>query len=165
MLFLLVTAHGSRLFFVTANGLLLAAFSCHGLRFTVHGIFQMSFLDNLFKDPFRQEGEPRRADEFEGQDVIVSPDTRRASRVPPGQTRTRKWPVLDAHGTPQIDLETWQFEAGGAGGRPPKRAPRGVFQFPPPEDYAHLPPVTPPARLPTLLGGGSTRTVAALGGG
>ena len=66
----------------------------------------MSFLDTLFKDPFRQEGEPRRAEEFEGGDVIVSPDTRRENRVPPGQTRTRKWPVLDAHGTPHVDLET-----------------------------------------------------------
>src|SRR2546421_9337242 len=123
----------------------------------------MSFLDNLFKDPFRQEGEPRRADEFEGRDVIVSPDTRRASRVPPGQTRTRKWPVLDAHGTPQIDLETWQFEAGGLGGRPSQGALDEVLQFPPPEGYAAFPPVTRSARLPNLWGGASPRTGARLG--
>ena len=29
-------------------------------------------------------------------DIIISPDTRRAYRIPPGQSRTRKWPVLDA---------------------------------------------------------------------
>src|ERR1035438_6878760 len=31
-------------------------------------------------------------------DVIISPDTRRAGRIPPGQSRTKKWPVLDASG-------------------------------------------------------------------
>lgn len=40
-------------------------------------------------------------------DVIVSPDTRRENRIPPGQmhTRTRKWPVLDAFGPPRMDLD------------------------------------------------------------
>src|SRR5215813_10734594 len=51
----------------------------------------------------------------EGQpaDVIVSPDARRAQRLPPGQTRTLKWPILDASGAPLVDLATWQFEIGG----------------------------------------------------
>ena len=42
-------------------------------------------------------------------DVIVSPDTQRSVRVPPGQSRTRKWPVLDASGPPSLDLERWQL--------------------------------------------------------
>ena len=42
-------------------------------------------------------------------DVIVSPDTRRPSRVPPGQSRTKKWPVLDASGPPELDLNRWTF--------------------------------------------------------
>jgi DMSO/TMAO reductase YedYZ molybdopterin-dependent catalytic subunit len=46
-------------------------------------------------------------------DVIVSPDTRRAERVPPGQSRTRKWPVLDASGPPAIDLAAWRFSVKG----------------------------------------------------
>ena len=46
-------------------------------------------------------------------DVIVSPDTRRAERVPPGQVRTRKWPVLDAHGTAWIETESWTLDVGG----------------------------------------------------
>ena len=49
--------------------------------------------------------------------VIVSPDTRRADRVPPGQSRTRKWPVLDASGPPPIDLATWRFRIGGLVGK------------------------------------------------
>ncbi len=45
-------------------------------------------------------------------DVIVSPDTRRAERVPPGQSRTGKWPVLDASGPPAIDLKSWRLRLG-----------------------------------------------------
>lgn len=46
-------------------------------------------------------------------DVIVSPDTRRADRIPPGQSRTRKWPVLDAFGPPRVDLENWRLRVFG----------------------------------------------------
>lgn len=42
-------------------------------------------------------------------DVIVSPDTRRADRLPPNQVRSEKWPVLDASGTPAIDMNRWRF--------------------------------------------------------
>jgi DMSO/TMAO reductase YedYZ molybdopterin-dependent catalytic subunit len=124
----------------------------------------MSFLDGLFKDPFRQEGEPRRAEEFEGRDVIVSPDTRRSNRVPPGQTRTRKWPVLDAHGTPRVDLETWQFETGGLVERALKWSLDEFLQLPAVRVYADFHCVTRWSRLGNLWGGVSTRTVAELVG-
>ncbi len=45
--------------------------------------------------------------------IIVSPDTHRVQRIPPGQSRTRKWPVLDAGGSPSIDLEKWRFRVDG----------------------------------------------------
>lgn len=41
--------------------------------------------------------------------MIVSPDTKRSNRIPPGQSRTAKWPVLDASGTPKVDLATWRL--------------------------------------------------------
>jgi DMSO/TMAO reductase YedYZ molybdopterin-dependent catalytic subunit len=50
-------------------------------------------------------------------DVIVSPDTRRTDRVPPGQSRTLKWPVLDASGPPAIDLAKWRFRIAGLVGK------------------------------------------------
>src|SRR5690242_15708887 len=46
-------------------------------------------------------------------EVIVSPDAARAERIPPGQSRTKKWPVLDASGAPKVDLTTWRFTIGG----------------------------------------------------
>ena len=73
----------------------------------------MSFLNNLFQDPKYQNTDPRKPEEIDDKDVIISPDTRREKRIPPGQSRTKKWPVLDAHGTPDIDLATWQFQVEG----------------------------------------------------
>ena len=48
-----------------------------------------------------------------GEGVIISPDTRRENRVPPHQSRTLKWPVLDASGAPNIDLAKWTFTVQG----------------------------------------------------
>lgn len=45
--------------------------------------------------------------------VIVSPDTLRGDRMPPGQVRTLKWPVLDASGPPVIDPASWRLSVGG----------------------------------------------------
>jgi DMSO/TMAO reductase YedYZ molybdopterin-dependent catalytic subunit len=43
-------------------------------------------------------------------DVIVSEDTRRIDRLPAGQHRTRKWPVLHATTVPTIDPEAWTLK-------------------------------------------------------
>jgi DMSO/TMAO reductase YedYZ molybdopterin-dependent catalytic subunit len=65
------------------------------------------------RDSEKLQGERVATAEDSGHGVIVSPDTRRASRLPPNQARTRKWPVLDAHGPPSIDLPTWSFGVSG----------------------------------------------------
>ncbi len=45
--------------------------------------------------------------------LIISPDTKRENRVPPGQRVTDKWPVLH-HGTvPGIDPSGWTFTISG----------------------------------------------------
>jgi DMSO/TMAO reductase YedYZ molybdopterin-dependent catalytic subunit len=64
------------------------------------------------RDPKEQGGEIPAPDNL-APDIIVSPDTRRANRIPPGQSRTKKWPVLDAAGPPRIDLAKWRLRAGG----------------------------------------------------
>jgi DMSO/TMAO reductase YedYZ molybdopterin-dependent catalytic subunit len=59
------------------------------------------------------QGERLNSADDAGEGVIVSADTRRAERLPPNQARTRKWPVLDAHGPPRIDLATWTLGVSG----------------------------------------------------
>ncbi|MCU1335565.1 MAG: oxidoreductase, molybdopterin binding [Bryobacterales bacterium] len=56
--------------------------------------------------------------EGRGEDVIISPDTRRENRIPPRQSRTLKWPVLDASGAPSIDLASWRFSMEGVVAKP-----------------------------------------------
>ncbi len=42
-------------------------------------------------------------------DPILSPDTRRANRLPPNQRSTRKWPVMTAGEVPPFDPAAWDF--------------------------------------------------------
>jgi len=65
------------------------------------------------QDRDKLQGDRIKTSEDAGAGVIVSSDTRRAERLPPNQARTRKWPVLDAHGPPRIDLSTWTFGVSG----------------------------------------------------
>jgi DMSO/TMAO reductase YedYZ molybdopterin-dependent catalytic subunit len=124
----------------------------------------MSFLDRLIKDPLYQHGDPRPASELEGADTVISPDTRRENRLPPGQTRTRKWPVLDAHGTPEVDLEAWEFEAGGLVEKRLRWSLDEFMRLPAVRVYADFHCVTRWSRLDNVWGGVSTRAVAELCG-
>ena len=65
------------------------------------------------QDRDKLQGDRIKTTEDAGAGVIVSSDTRRAERLPPNQARTRKWPVLDAHGPPQIDLGAWSLGVSG----------------------------------------------------
>ncbi|OGO07919.1 MAG: oxidoreductase [Chloroflexi bacterium RBG_13_57_8] len=40
---------------------------------------------------------------------IISPDTQRQDRLPPGQKLTEKWPVLHYGQTPVLDPHKWEF--------------------------------------------------------
>ena len=44
------------------------------------------------------------------QPAIISDDTRRPNRIPPGQYLTNTWPVLHAGSVPEIDLAAWRLE-------------------------------------------------------
>lgn len=46
-------------------------------------------------------------------DIIISPDTRRENRIPPGQVRTRKWPVLHYGHVPTVSLNSWRLDIRG----------------------------------------------------
>ena len=46
-------------------------------------------------------------------DIIKSPDTQKKERVPPGQKRTDKWPVLHHGNIPDLDISEWSFTISG----------------------------------------------------
>lgn len=68
-------------------------------------------------DPKYQAGNPLTPAGLEPS-IIISPDTLRSERIPPGQSRTRKWPVLDAFGSPQVDPAGWKLRISGLVERP-----------------------------------------------
>src|SRR5918998_6107257 len=124
----------------------------------------MSFLSGIIKDRNYQREEPRRAEVLEDGETVISPDTRRETRLPPGQTRTRKWPVLDAHGTPAIDLATWKFEIEGLVERPQAWSLDEFLALPATKVYADFHCVTRWSRLDNVWGGIATRELARIVG-
>lgn len=97
--------------------------------------------------------------------VIVSPDTRRANRIPPGQSRTRKWPILDASGAPPIDLTTWRFGLRGLIANPVEWTWEEFTKLPRVRVFADFHCVTRWSRLGNLWEGVATRTLVELAGG
>jgi DMSO/TMAO reductase YedYZ molybdopterin-dependent catalytic subunit len=98
-------------------------------------------------------------------DVIVSPDTERAQRVPPGQSRTKKWPILDASGAPQIALENWRFRVSGLVAHPQEWDWNQFVKFPRAKVFADFHCVTRWSRLGNLWEGVSTRELVERAGG
>ncbi len=64
------------------------------------------------RDAKYQMGEPESPSAIPA-GIIISPDTLRSDRIPPGQSRTRKWPVLQWGPIPEISQEEWRFEIRG----------------------------------------------------
>ncbi len=72
------------------------------------------YTEDMFgMDSSKTQGKPIPSPDGLGEDIIISPDTRRENRIPPRQSRTLKWPVLDASGSPAIDLTKWRFSIEG----------------------------------------------------
>ncbi len=100
----------------------------------------------------------------QGDGVIISPDTRRDNRIPPGQSRTRKWPVLDAAGPPKIDMAQWRLELGGLTAKPLSLTWEEFNALPRTRVFADFHCVTRWSRLGNLWEGVSTRYLAELAG-
>ena len=98
-------------------------------------------------------------------DIIVSPDTRRANRVPPGQSETRKWPVLDASGPPRIDMKRWQLRVSGLVAKPVSWTWDEFLALPRVKVRADFHCVTRWSRLDNTWEGVSTRHLVELAGG
>ncbi|AIE88060.1 sulfite oxidase-like oxidoreductase [Fimbriimonas ginsengisoli] len=94
--------------------------------------------------------------------AIISSDTRRENRIPPGQARTRKWPVLDAFGSPEIDLDEWELKIGGLV-KEPKTLDLEAFQaLPRAKVFADMHCVTRWSRLGNLWEGVPTSALKEL---
>jgi DMSO/TMAO reductase YedYZ molybdopterin-dependent catalytic subunit len=111
-----------------------------------------------------QTGEAPSAD-AQPPEAIVSPDTRRAERVPPGQTRTAKWPVLDASGPPTIDMQDWRLRLGGLVAQPVEWTWDEFGKLPRVKVFGDFHCVTRWSRLGNLWEGVATRELIARAGG
>jgi DMSO/TMAO reductase YedYZ molybdopterin-dependent catalytic subunit len=107
-------------------------------------------------DPDYQEGDPRPPEQIEP-GLIISPDTRRANRIPPGQTRTRKWPVLHYGYVPTVPLDKWRLEISGLVERPYKLTWEEFQALPRVKVYADFHCVTTWSRLDNVWEGVSVR--------
>lgn len=119
----------------------------------------MSTLD----DPKYQSGEPPGSEQV-SDEVIISPDTQRANRIPPGQSRTRKWPVLHAGTVPAVDRDTWQLDVSGLVERPLQFTWDEFRALPRIKVFADFHCVTQWSRLGNLWEGVSVRHVMELAG-
>jgi DMSO/TMAO reductase YedYZ molybdopterin-dependent catalytic subunit len=97
--------------------------------------------------------------------VIVSPDTRRSERLPPGQSRTLKWPVLDASGPPRIDLAAWRFRISGLVAQSAEWSWEEFQKLPRVRVFADFHCVTRWSRLDNLWEGVLTRELIGRAGG
>jgi len=98
-------------------------------------------------------------------EVIVSPDALRGIRIPPGQSRTKKWPVLDASGPPQVDLAEWRFRLYGLVAKPLELRWVEFAQLPRRRVFGDFHCVTRWSRLGNLWEGVTTRELVGLAGG
>ena len=109
-------------------------------------------------DPKQQaENPPTPSEQKEG--VIISPDTHRENRIPPRQSRTKKWPVLDASGPPHIDLERWRFTVSGLVETPIEWTWEEFQKLPRTKVFADMHCVTRWSRLGNLWEGVSTSEI------
>jgi DMSO/TMAO reductase YedYZ molybdopterin-dependent catalytic subunit len=91
--------------------------------------------------------------------TIVSSDTRRGQRLPPGQSRTRKWPVLHAHHVPTISLDRWRLEVFGLVDQPLSFTWAEFQSLPRVQVYADFHCVTRWSRLDNTWEGVATRAL------
>jgi DMSO/TMAO reductase YedYZ molybdopterin-dependent catalytic subunit len=99
-----------------------------------------------------------------GDDVIISPDTRRAERLPPNQVRTKKWPVLDSRGAPDISAERWTLTITGLVAEELVLDWKAFRELPRVKVFADMHCVTRWSRLGNLWEGVSAETLLARAG-
>ena len=126
----------------------------------------LDFVKNMFgMDSSKTQASAVLTPEDAPSDAIISPDTRRGNRIPAGQSRTLKWPVLDASGAPQIDLATWRFSLEGLVAKPSSWNWEEFLKLPRVKVFSDFHCVTRWSRLGNVWEGVSTRALVDLAGG
>jgi DMSO/TMAO reductase YedYZ molybdopterin-dependent catalytic subunit len=97
--------------------------------------------------------------------AIISPDTQRENRIPPGQSRTVKWPVLDAFGPPRVTAADWRLSILGLVNNPVDFDWEQFNALPRVSVFSDFHCVTRWSRLDNLWEGVSTRHLMELAGG
>ncbi|QDT98374.1 sulfite oxidase-like oxidoreductase [Gimesia aquarii] len=105
-----------------------------------------------------QAGNPP-APPADNSEMIISSDTYRENRIPAGQTRTRKWPVLHATDVPKINLDTWKLEISGLVKNPLSFNWNEFQQLPRTQVFADFHCVTRWSRLGNLWEGVSAKEI------
>lgn len=98
-------------------------------------------------------------------EMIVSPDTQRENRVPPGQSETLKWPVLDAFGPPRINTAEWKLSLSGLVNQPIDFTWEQFCELPRVKVFADFHCVTRWSRLSNVWEGVSVRELMERAGG
>ncbi|MBI1347347.1 molybdopterin-dependent oxidoreductase [bacterium] len=91
--------------------------------------------------------------------AIISPDTHRSERIPPGQSRTRKWPVLQYGRIPEISTDRWRLELRGLVKQPLRFTWDEFQQLPRVQVFSDFHCVTRWSRLGNVWEGVSVKTV------
>ncbi|MES1261893.1 MAG: sulfite oxidase-like oxidoreductase [Acidobacteriota bacterium] len=115
----------------------------------------------------RKKDQPERiaGPESAPEGVIVSPDALRTNRIPPGQSRTKKWPVLDASGPPRIDMNQWKLRLFGLVGEPVEWSWAEFMRLPRTRVFSDFHCVTRWSRLGNLWEGVSAKDLIERAGG
>ena len=95
-------------------------------------------------------------------DIVESP--RQEPRLPPGQVKTDKWPVLHYGSVPKVDLATWDLTVDGLVERPLKWNWEEFQKLPRLKVHSDIHCVTRWSRYDNLWDGVSIREVMALAG-
>ena len=96
------------------------------------------------------------------EELVISPDTKRPNRLPPGQHEVDALPVLDLGRETDVDLKNWSLEVCGLVKKPLKFDLEGFSKLPRIKVYADIHCVTTWSKLSTTWEGISSRTIARL---
>jgi DMSO/TMAO reductase YedYZ molybdopterin-dependent catalytic subunit len=91
--------------------------------------------------------------------TIISPDTQRQKRLPPGQRLTDKWPVLHYGGEPAIQIDKWTFTISGLVDEERTMSYRDFIALPRVEVFSDIHCVTGWSKFDNLWEGISSSTI------